>query len=506
MFYVQADEIPCRLYTYTRQQGAILTLLITGVLHHMSLRLARLLSVTLIGACLATSAFAAKTTHTKSHAKSAAAAKGPSLIWRGDVATAQGVVDEVAAAWEKAGHGSIELQPFNTASGIDAVASGAADIAGSARASDGSAQNSGLVFTPVAWDAVVMVTNASNPISNLTLKQLHDIYFGKITNWSEVGGSSAPIDLYAVASPGDGVEYSLRTLLFGRGNQPVAAPRLYVNTRKLEEGVGLNPNGLGAATMADAAANPKLKMIPINGIKPSATTVGNGSYVLFTPLYLVSNPHNPKAADVTAFIDFLQTDAAKAAMRRHSVIPFGDGSALAAVDVSRRSAILAETGGHASHIVPVTVPSSAPAASEASRTAVASAITGSIAAGAKATAAVSGKTQVTDVKGTAEVRVTSLAHVKGSAMVAKKSKAGSKHAAAEKTAAEDAPVKAKKAEVADVKKSRASESGKSYTVAKGDTLFSIAKKHSVEVAQLRDWNHLKDNNVKLGQSLRVGNR
>ncbi|MEW5314981.1 MAG: hypothetical protein WDW38_006439 [Sanguina aurantia] len=47
---------------------------------------------------------------------------------------------------------------------------------------------------------------------------------------------------------------------------------------------------------------------------------------------------------------------------------------------------------------------------------------------------------------------------------------------------------------------------RSYTVAKGDTLFSIAKKHSVEVAQLRDWNHLKDNNVKLGQSLRVGNR
>jgi phosphate transport system substrate-binding protein len=505
MFYVQADEIPCPLYTYRRRQGAILTPLITGVLHHMSLRLARLLSVTLIGACLSTSAFAAKTTHTK-HAKTAVAAKGPSLIWRGDVATAQGVVDEVALAWQKAGHGSIELQPFNTASGIDAVSSGAADLAGSARPSDGSAENAGLTFTPVAWDALVMVTNPANPVHNLTLKQLHDIYYGKITNWSEVGGSSAPIDLYAVASPGDGVEYSLRTLLFGHGNQPVAAPRLYVNTHKLEEGVGLNPNGLGAATMADAEANPKLKMIPINGISPTAATVGNGSYVLFTPLYLVTNPHNPKAADVTAFIDFLQTDAAKAAMRRHGVIPFGDGAALAAVDVSRRGAILAETGGHASHIMPVTVPSSAPAASEASRTAVASAVTGSIAAGSKGMAAapVSTKTQITDVKGTAEVRVTSLAHVKGSVLTAKKSKAESRHAA--KNAAEDAPAKNRKADVADVKKSSASEGGKTYTVAKGDTLFSIAKKHSIEVAQLRDWNHLKDNNVKLGQSLRVGSR
>lgn len=475
----------------------------------MSLRLARLLSVTLIGACLATSAFAAKTTHSKSHAK-AAAAKGPSLIWRGDVATAQGVVNEVAQAWEKAGHGSIELQPFNTASGIDAVASGTADLAGSARASDGSAQNTDLTFTPVAWDALVMVTNAANPVHNLTLKQLHDIYFGKITNWGDVGGSSAPIDLYAVASPGDGVEYSLRTLLFGHGNQPVAAPRLYVNTHKLEEGVELNPNGLGVATMADAASNPKLKMIPINGISPTASTVGNGSYVLFTPLYLVTNPRNPKAADVTAFIDFLQTDAAKAAMRRHGVVPFGDGAALASVDVSRRGAILAETGGHASRITPVTVPSSTPAASDASRVAVASAVSGSIVAGkGKDAAAVSSKTQVTGVTGgVAAVSVTSLAHVKGSVLAAKKSKAD-KHAA--KTAAEDAPVKAgKKVSAAEVRgsagKSAASESSKSYTVAKGDTLFSIAKKHSVDVAQLRDWNHLKDNNVKLGQALRVGNR
>jgi len=304
------------------------------------------------------------------------------------------------------------------------------------------------------------------------------------------------------------VEYSLRTLLFGRGNQPVAAPRLYVNTHKLEEGVGLNPNGLGVATMADAASNPKLKMIPINGIAPTASTVGNGSYVLFTPLYLVTNPRNPKAADVTAFIDFLSTDAAKAAMRRHGVVPFSDGSALAAVDVSRRSAILAETGGHASHIAPVTVPSSTPAASEASRVAVASAVAGTLVAGkGKEVAAASDKSQITDVKGSvAAVAVTSFAHVKGSVLASKKSKA-EKHAT--KTADEAAPAKssAKKESVAQAKSTKsAGETGKTYTVAKGDTLFSIARKHSVEVAQLRDWNHLKDNNVKLGQTLRVGSR
>ena len=191
----------------------------------MSVRLARLLSVAVIGACLVTApAFA--TTHTRTHKSKATTPKGPTLIWRGDVATATGVVDEVALAWQKTGKGNLELPPFNTASGIDAVSIGTADLAGSLRSSDGSTENTNLAFTPVAWDALVIITNASNPGSSLTLKQVHDIYLGKITNWSQVGGSDTPIDVYAVASPGDGVEYSLRELLFGRANQPVAAPRL----------------------------------------------------------------------------------------------------------------------------------------------------------------------------------------------------------------------------------------------------------------------------------------
>jgi len=408
----------------------------------MSFRLTRLLSVALIGACLAPTAFATTpaTTHTK---HKAATPKGCSLIWRGDVATAQGVVTEVALAWQKAGHGCIGLQPFNTASGLDAVAMGSADLAGSARPSDNSAEDANLTFTPVAWDALVMITQASNPISNLTLKQVHDIYYGKITNWSEVGGPNAPIDLYAVASPGDGVEYSLRELLFGRGDQSVAAPRLYVNTHQLEAGVNLNQNGLGVATLADIAGNPKIKAIPINGVAPNATSIGNGSYVLFTPLYIVSNPRNPKAAQVSAFIDFLQTDAAKAAMRVHAVLPYQDGAALIAVDDSRRSKILAEVG-ETSHVTRAPAPAAAPAvASTESRVAAASAVDTTIASG-----------KSLDQRNTKD-----------------QSSAGK------------------------------SSNGKTYTVAKGDTLSLIAKQNSVEVNQLREWNHLKSDNIKLGQVL-----
>ena len=481
MFRAGADEIQALL----QSSGAILAsvkhppIIMPGFSTTMSVRFVRLLSVVLIGACLTTPAVA------KSHPKTKASAPvKSSLIWRGDVATANGVVDEVAKAWEKTGHGRVELQPFNTASGIDAVASGTADLAGSARPADDTAQNARLTFTPVAWDGLVLITQSSNPISGLTLKQVHDIYYGRIHNWSEVGGRNAPIDVYAVASPGDGVEYSLRTLLFGRGNQPVAAPRLYVNTRKLEEGIALNPNGFGVATLAGISGNSQLKAIPINGKSATVANIADGSYPLFIPLYLVTNPSSPKAADAQAFVDFVQSEPGKAALRRHAVLPYQDGAALASLDSSRRNNILAEVGARISHGTPV----SAPGATYAARSAVAPTSADTLAARMALEKRRDDQQQsarLSKIQGSvSDVSVTGTAHASGSATTVSRNDSktfGKVNASASQTST-------------------------TYTVTKGDTLSTIAKRHSVEVTQLREWNHLKSDQIKLGQVLRINNR
>jgi phosphate transport system substrate-binding protein len=404
----------------------------------MSVRAVRLLSALLLGACLVAPA-AAKTTHHPVHHKTTKS-KEPALVWRGDVTTAHGVVTEMAKLWEQSGHGRVELQPFNTASGIDAVAAGTADIAGSARPSDGSPEDSHLTFTPVAWDGLAMITNPNNPVRSLTLRQLHEIYFGKITNWKDVGGRDAPIDLYAVISPNDGVEYSLRSLLFGRGDQQISAPRLYLNTKALEEGIALNPNGLGLSTLSNVVGNPKLRTIPIDGVAPTVANVADGSYPLYIPLFLVTNPNSPKAAQIQAFMDFLQTDKAKAVLRDHSVLPYQDGIGLVAKDEERRNKVYAESTNSSAK-----PPLAAPGASYAAAAAIAPTSERTLAA----------------------------------------------HAAMEKR---DADAKA----VAST-----GGTGKTYTVIKGDTLSGIAKKQGVTVTDLRDWNHLKNDNIKLGQSLQV---
>lgn len=442
----------------------------------MSVRLVRLLCVALVGACLSTGVLA-KTP--------AATSKGGNLVWRGDDATANAVMSEVAKAWTKAGHGRIELQPFNTASGIDAVSNGTADLAGSARPSDGSAQNARLTFTPVAWGGLVIITQASNPISNLTLKQVHDIYYGKIHNWSEVGGRNAPIDVYAVASPGDGLEYSLRSLLFGRGNQPVAAPRLYVNTRKLEEGIALNPNGFGLAMLNGITGNPKLKAIPINGRAATPANIANGSYPLFIPLYLVTNPNSPKAAQAQAFVDFLQSEPAKAALRRHQVLPYQDGMRLASMDAERRSTILAEVGARRAS---QTTPLSAPGATYASRSAIAPTSPRTMEA-----------REALESRRAKDRNDARLSRVQGSVSHAEVSSVADANGSA---------VTVNQTQGKDFGRVTASShrASTTYKVARGDTLSSIARQYSVDVAQLRAWNKLKSDDIQLGQELRVSNQ
>jgi phosphate transport system substrate-binding protein len=144
---------------------------------------------------------------------------------------------------------------------------------------------------------------------------------------------------------------------------------------------------------------------------------------------------------VQAFVDFMHTDPAKEALRKHAVLPFEDGSALTALDSSRRDKILAAVGARRR------TPVAAPGATYAAGAAIAPTSPKTLAA---------------------------------------------RTAMEERKAPTPPPV--------------APAPSKLYTVSKGDTLSVIAKKHDVTVAQLRDWNHLKNDNLKIGQVLHLDSK
>ena len=249
------------------------------------------------------------------------------LLWRGDHATGRVIMEELAKEYAKEHKGKITLQPFSTVSGLDAVAQGTADIAGSARGKYlKRPEEAGINFVPVALDAAVMIAYPKNPVTNLTLKQVFDIYYGRITNWTVLGGEPKDINLYGIAAPLDGIEFSVRDLVYRNGDQRVAIPRLYLNTTKLEEGITIDPAGLGLSTLASIKGNAGVKPLAIEGINATPATIADGSYPLYITLYLAAKVDSPKQPAIDRFLAFLSSDTAKTILRKHDLVPYGDAT------------------------------------------------------------------------------------------------------------------------------------------------------------------------------------
>jgi len=267
-------------------------------------------------------------TRVKSTPKAVSATSAPAIVLRGDHATTR-LYQALVKAFEKAGQGRVTVQPFSTISGLDALHAGTADVAASARAAmPGRVEEQGTRFDPVAWDALVPIVSPTNPVNSITLKQLHDVYLGRIRNWKSLGGNDAPINLDGVAAPLDGVEYSTRLLLFHYGDQNVSVSRMYVNTEKLEEDIALNANGLGMSTLGGVARNPKVKMLDVEGVRATAATIADGTYPLYSAIYLASRDDAAASAQVAKFIAFAGSDSGRSILRQEGLVPYADAPEL----------------------------------------------------------------------------------------------------------------------------------------------------------------------------------
>ncbi len=269
-------------------------------------------------------------------AKPKAAHAATTIIWRGDRATERAFVADMVKQYEASRLGKVTMQPFSTISGIDAVHDGTADIAGSARpATPGRVEETGMTFCPVAWDALVPITSPKNPVDSVSLHQLYQIYLGHMTSWKDLGGADEPINLYAVAGPLDGVEYSVRKLLYHRGDQEVSVPRLYLNTAKLEDGITIDPHGLGFTTLSAVSGNKAVKILKVEGFSASTANIADGSYPFYSVLYLASRDDSKNREAVEKFIKYASSDAGKAIIRKHQLVPYDDAPNLVAKEDER---------------------------------------------------------------------------------------------------------------------------------------------------------------------------
>lgn len=204
--------------------------------------------------------------------------------------------------------------PTGSSAGISAAIEGRTDIGLSSR--DLSDKESAKVISQVlALDGIVVVVNNSNPVANLTLEQLKDVYTGKISNWKDLGGADAPISLIgreAGSGTRDGFETITQTKDQCKYRQELSS------TGDVITSVSTNPNAVGYASLS--AVSDKIKVVSINGVNPTSDTVKDGSYKLQRSFLMVYPKDKQVSADVQKFLDFTKSKEAQKMIEKSGAI------------------------------------------------------------------------------------------------------------------------------------------------------------------------------------------
>lgn len=148
-------------------------------------------------------------------------------------------------------------------------------------------------YTPIGADAFVFFVHKDNPIENLTTEQIQGIYSGEITNWREVGGKNEKIAAFQ-RNEGSGSQSMLKRFM---GDKPIMeAPKELVND--LMAGIiekvsnyKSKSNSIGFSFryyVEGMIKNPDIKMLSVDGVKPTAENIKNGKYPIVTPIYAVT--------------------------------------------------------------------------------------------------------------------------------------------------------------------------------------------------------------------------
>ena len=239
---------------------------------------------------------------------SAAASSAPSggdTELTGSVATdgstsMKSVIGALGESFQSANSGvTFTYNPTGSGSGIQAVSEGRCDIGLASRGLKDDEKSSGLTETVLAYDGIAVVVSPENPVSDLTIEQIADIYTGKITNWSEVGGNDAEIVLIgreAGSGTRDGFESITGTEEACQYRQELTSTGDVIAT------VSQNPNAIGYASLS--AVKDTVKALSVGGVAPSEDTVKDGSYAIQRPFVLVTRDGVTLSPAAQAFFDY----------------------------------------------------------------------------------------------------------------------------------------------------------------------------------------------------------
>ncbi len=162
----------------------------------------------------------------------------------------------------------------------------------------------------VGLDGLAVLVNKNNPVNNLTIEQLRDIFMAKITNWKEVGGEDRPIVLLSRES-NSGTHMFFKEQVIRLNDEKSKdefslKALLMPSSQAIVDEISQNPNAIGYVGIGFMESQTKTLLISAKGttefFKPTIENVMLGKYPISRPLYLYTN--GEPTGIVKKFIDY----------------------------------------------------------------------------------------------------------------------------------------------------------------------------------------------------------
>jgi phosphate transport system substrate-binding protein len=161
-----------------------------------------------------------------------------------------------------------------------------------------------VVEVTIAYDALAVIVNPNNPVSNLTREQLEGIFTGDITNWKEVGGDDMRIIPYSRETSSGTYEFFKESVLRNRtymnGIMSMPASGGIVQSTSQTKGA------IGYVGLAYLNSNVKAINVSYDGgktfVEPTIANAKNETYPIVRPLYYYYEAEAEKI--VKPFIEF----------------------------------------------------------------------------------------------------------------------------------------------------------------------------------------------------------
>ena len=210
---------------------------------------------------------------------------------------------------------TVTYNPTGSGSGITAVQEGTCDIGLSSRALKDEEKAAGLKETVLAYDGIAIIVHPDNPVSDLTIEQIAQLYTGEVTNWKDVGGNDAEVVLIgreAASGTRDGFESITGTKEKCQYRQELTS------TGDVITAVSQNPDAIGYASLA--SIKDSVKALNVDGVTPGEDTVKDGSYKVQRPFVLVTVEGKALSPVAQAFFDYATSPDAAAIIAKAGAV------------------------------------------------------------------------------------------------------------------------------------------------------------------------------------------